>query len=163
MQPQSLVSGRRSRGVAHFLVVALAILATLVTGSTVEAGKGWCRVDPIFIIDGQITDVFVGSDLSALLSTTGPITMILTVSPDTQAVKLISDLGFGRGYDISIETSEALVKTETHTPVQIEVYVPATRDSLPISVYFSPRLLGILSPVSVDGHANSWITLNSGV
>jgi hypothetical protein len=158
MQSHDIELGRgRCRSIAHIVVIALAVLAALVTGSSAQAGKGWCRVDPIIIIDGEITDVVVGSDLSALVSTTGPIKIIVTIPPKTMAVKLISDLGFGRGYDIKIVTSDALVKTRKHTPVQIKVYVPAKSDSMPVSVYFSPRLLGILSPVSVDGHANSGV------
>lgn len=151
------------RGVAHVIVVAIAALVMLSSASTAQAGKGWCRVDPIFIIDGQVTDVFVGSTLGALTSTTGPIKIVVTIPPETHAVKLLSDLGFGRGYDISIVTSDELVKTSDRTPVELKVYVPAKSDSLPVSVYFSPRLLGILNPVSVDGNANHWITLNSGV
>jgi hypothetical protein len=154
---------RRLRGIAYIAVVAIAILAALALASTAQAGKGWCRVDPVFIIDDQITDVFVGSDLSALTSTTGPIKIVLAVPPTTEATMVISDLGFGHGYDIEIVTSDSLMKTGDYTQVEIKVYVPANRDSLPISVYFSPRLLGILNPVSVDGNANTWITLSSGV
>ena len=145
------------------IALTLAVLGLVLTGSPAQAGKGWCRVDPIVIIDGEIADVFVGSTLSALLTTTGPIRMVVTVPPGTQATKLISDLGFGRGYDFRFAESSDLVATEDGIPVRVDVYVPATDDSLPVSVYFAPRLLGILWPASVDGYANSWVSLTAHV
>lgn len=157
------VSGFRISRVVSTLAVALAVLGLVLTGSSAQAGKGWCRVDPVVIIDGQIADIFVGSTLSALLTTTGPIKMIVTVPPGTKTTKLISDLGFGRGYDFRFAESSDLVATEDGIPVRVDVYVPATKDSLPVSVYFAPRLLGILWPASIDGYANDWISLTAHV
>jgi hypothetical protein len=145
------------------LAVAVATLGLLVTAPETQAGKGWCRVDPVVIIEGQIADVFVGSTLSALLTTTGPIEIVVTVPTGTRVQHVISDLGFGRGYDFSFAESDALVATDDGVPVEVDVYVPATRDELPISVYFAPRLLGLLSPASADGYANSWVSLSTNV
>jgi hypothetical protein len=144
-----------------FAAVALATLGLLAAGSTVEAGKGWCRVDPVVVIDGQTADIFIGSDSSALTTTTGPIKIVVTVPSTSQATHVISDAGFGRGYDFRIAKSSTLESTATDTPVRIEVYVPATSSALPISVFFSPRILTILTPASADGHANNWVRLNT--
>jgi hypothetical protein len=145
------------------VAVVVAALGLVLTGSPAQAGKGWCRVDPIVVIDGQIADIFVGSTLKALTNTTGPIELVVTVPENVNATKLISDLGFGRGYDFRIVKSAELVKSGKQVPVRIQVYVPAKSDDLPISVYFAPRLLGIIFPESADGYANQWITLNSTV
>ena len=160
--PSFLPRFRRRR----FVMAAAVILAAsgmTFTGSTADAGKGWCRVDPVVIIDGQIADIFVGSTLSALTSTTGPIKVVVTVPEGAKTTYVISDLGFLRGYDFRFATSPDLEKTADGVPVRVAVYVPAKSDSLPITVYFSPRLLGLLWPASADGHANSWVTVNSSV
>lgn len=145
------------------VAVAAAVIGMLATGPSAQAGKGWCRVDPVVIIDGQVTDIFVGSDPSALLTTTGPIQIVVTVPAEMSATHVISDLGFGRGYDFSIVESSQLVATADSVPVDVEVYVPATGDALPVSVYFAPRLLGLLQPASTDGHANAWVELTTSV
>jgi hypothetical protein len=163
---QARRDGLRRFGVSRLVLtaaVALAALGLLVTGPSAKAGKGWCRVDPVVIIDGQIADIFVGSTLSALLSTTGPIEIVVTVPPGTSTTHVISDLGFGRGYDFSFVESSDLVETAGGVPVNVDVYVPARSDTLPVSVYFAPRLLGILWPASADGYANSWVTVSSNV
>jgi hypothetical protein len=153
----------RRNWIAVFAAIVLAMVGTMLSGPTAEAGKGWCRVDPVVIIDGQIADIFVGSTLSALTSTTGPISIVVTVPEETSTTHVISDLGFLRGYDFQFATSPDLQKNADGIPVQIGVYVPASTDQLPVTVYFAPRLLGILAPASADGHANSWVTLTSGI
>jgi hypothetical protein len=157
---QPVMSYRRRR-FALLTAIMLAALGTILSGTGAEAGKGWCRVDPIVIIDGQIADIFIGSTLKALTTTTGPINVVVTVPQEVSATHLISDLGFGRGYDFRIVKSSSLQKDGDKVPVQIEVFVPARSDELPISVFFSPRLLGILWPASADGEANEWITLHA--
>ena len=143
--------------------IALATLGMLVSAPSASAGNGWCRVDPIVIIDGQIADIFVGSTLSALLSTTGPIEIVVTVPPGTRTTHVISDLGFGRGYDFSFVESSDLVETADGVSVDVAVYVPARTNTLPVSVFFAPRLLGILWPASADGYANRWVSVSSHV
>jgi hypothetical protein len=154
----------RRSGTGRFVLTAAVVIASLgflARVPTAEAGKGWCRSDPVVIIDGQIADVFVGSTLDALITTTGPIRIVVTVPPGTSTTYVISDLGFGHGYDFSFAESPDLVATDDGVPVNVDVYVPATKDSLPVSVFFAPRLLGILRPASADGYANSWVSVSS--
>jgi hypothetical protein len=158
-------TGRRTRvsGLTVLVAFFVATVALGASGLSAQAGKGWCRVDPIVSIDNQIADIFIGSNLSALTSTTGPIKIVVTVPTGTKTAHIISDLGFGRGYDLTFVKSSNLVKTDDRVPVHIDVYVPAKKDSLPISVYFAPHLLTILSPLSADGSANQWLRLGAHV
>lgn len=146
---------------AAVMAFVLAMAGMTLSAPTAEAGKGWCRVDPVFIIDGQVADVFIGSELSALLTTTGPIKITVTVPRGINVTHVLSDLGFGKGYKITVVKSASLKATKTSVPVNIDVYVPAKSNLLPVSVFFSPRLLGILSPASADGAANQWVSLQS--
>ncbi len=153
----------RVNGISVLMAVLVAAVGLCSSGLQARAGKGWCRVDPVISIDGQLADDSIGSDLSVLTSTTGPITIVITVPTDTETAHIISDAGFGRGYDLQFVTSSELVETEQGVPVHIDVYVPATKDSLPISVYFAPHLLKLLTPHSADGQANQWISLDARV
>lgn len=160
---RSITSPHCSSGIRCIVVVLIALFASVAVATSVQAGKGWCRVDPVFIIDGHMVDVFVGSDLSAFTSTTGPIKLTVTVPANTNVTHVISDAGFGKGYEISVVTSRKLKKTADRIQVQVKVYVPAKSNSLPVTVYFSPRVLSILTPVTADGYANQWVIVNSGI
>jgi hypothetical protein len=130
-----------------------------------SAGRSWCRVDPVVMIDGQLADIFVSSDLKMLLGqATGPIKIKVSIPEGSRGWVVLSDLGFGRGYDIDfIETSD-LARVNRRTPVIVDVYAPAKDSSLPVTVTFAPRTLSsslkdILFGMSADGNANEWIRL----
>ncbi len=140
-------------------ILALGILLTSGTPD-VAAGRGWCRADPLLLINGATADVWVGSTLQALLDTTGPIRLVVTTPEGVQAQHVISDLGFGRGYDISIGTSPDLEWSSEGIELEIAVWVPA-RSELPVTVEFVPRVLGILWPASASGSTNSWVMVQT--
>jgi hypothetical protein len=137
---------------------------SLVGAREAEAARAWCRVDPVVLIDGQLADIFVGSDLRMLLSATGPIKMQISIPTGSKGNVVLTDLGFTRGYSISFVQTSSLVRQNGRTPVIVKVYAPAKDSSLPVSVNFSPRSLGsslmdILFGMTADGTANSWVTL----
>jgi hypothetical protein len=129
-----------------------------------SAGRSWCRVDPVVIIDGQLADIFVASDLKMLLKATGPITMRISIPEGSKGWVVLTDLGFGKGYDIDFVETSDLARDGRRTPVVIDVYAPAKDSALPVTVTFAPRTLGssladILFGMSAEGTANSWVTL----
>jgi hypothetical protein len=144
--------------------VASAAAVSLLGGREASAGRAWCRTDPVVMIDGQLADVFVSSDLKMLTQATGPVKMRIYVPEGSQGLVVLTDVGFARGYDIDfIETSE-LTRRKGKTPVVVKVYAPAKDSSLPVSVNYAPRALGsslkdILFGMTADGNANEWITL----
>jgi hypothetical protein len=140
-------------------LVAMALVAGPLTPSA-AASKAWCRTDPIVVIDGYITDIFVAGPLEALLVATGPTQIVVTTPPDTSAWLLLADLGFGRGFKVSFATSDSLQKTDGGIEIEVSVYVPAKK-SIPIRVDVSPRVLGLLWPASAEGTSNQWFTLKT--
>jgi hypothetical protein len=126
------------------------------------AGTAWCRSDPILVIDNTLTQVFVSGPLTAPLRVTGPTEVIVTVPTGVRADLILTDLGFGRGWDVTIKESSSLRHNHRihGTEVLVSVYVPARTD-MPIRLETSTRLLGILSPASVEGTANSWVHLKT--
>lgn len=148
---------RWTRAVCVYMVA----LSIFLTGAPdAAAGRGWCRADPLLLINGQTADVWVGSTLQALLDTTGPIRLVVTTPEGVDAQHIISDLGFGRGYDISIGSSPDLQGTPEGMELTIAVWVPA-RSELPVTVEFAPRVLGILWPASAFGTTNTWVTVET--
>lgn len=136
----------------------LALLALTLTALPASAGRAWCRADPIFIIDGRLVDVMIAGPLLAPLQVTGPTKVTVTVPEGVRATHVLSDLGFGRGYRVAIQSSNELQVTAEGAQIRVEVYVPA-RTNFPIRVDAGVGLLGILTPTSVEGTANSWVTL----
>lgn len=125
-----------------------------------EAGRGWCRTDPLMLIDGDLVDIFCTAPLSMLLSATGPNEIVVTVPKGVKAYLVLAGIGFGRGEIVRIEKSADLEKKRRSVEVHVDVFIPA-RENLEVGVEFAPRILGILNPDTAEGFANSWVTLKT--
>jgi hypothetical protein len=139
-----------------FLIAAASGLAM----RSADAARGWCRSDPLILIDGIIVDIFCTAPLTALLKVTGPTEIVITVPQGVKTTLLLAGIGFGRGEKVRFATSNDLTRNEEHIDVKVEVTVPAKED-LPIGVEFAPRILGILNPARAEGFANHLITLDT--
>jgi hypothetical protein len=139
---------------------ALAVMAVLMVISTspASAGVGWCRSDPLIMVDGVIADIFVSAPLDELLKVTGPTQIVVATPVEVDAFLILSTLGFGYGEIVSFEKSRRLKVRDGGIELQIQVFVPATDDQMPLLVEFAPRILGILAPVAMQGTANDWIS-----
>ena len=142
------------------LALALAALVYLVALPGADAHRTWCRTDPVVVIGGTTADIFVAGPLDAPLLVTGPTEIVVTVPVGVDAWLVASDLGFGYGDVVEFAQSPRLRQTATGIDVEVRVLVPA-REAMPVLVEFAPRLLGLLSPASAEGTANTWITLRT--
>jgi hypothetical protein len=139
----------------------LTILVLMVSAAPVSAGFGWCRSDPVVLIDGHIVDIWVTAPLLAPLMVTGPNTIVITTPPEVDSQLVLKTLGFGKGEVVRFETSPRLKVSEQGMEVEVAVYVPATDSSMPVGVEFAPDLVGILMPARAEGTANSWVVLDT--
>lgn len=144
----------------RMLALALAALVHLIAFPGADAHRTWCRTDPIVAIDGTTADIFVAGPVDAPLIVTGPTEIVVTVPVGVDAWLIASDLGFGYGDVVSFAQSHRLRQTAAGIDVEVQVLVPA-REAMPVLVEFAPRLLGLLSPASAEGTANTWITLRT--
>jgi hypothetical protein len=85
---------------------------------------------------------------------------VVTTPEGVQAQHVISDLGFGHGYDISTGTSPDLEWSSEGIELEIAVWVPA-RSDLPVTVEFAPRVFGLLWPAFASGSTNSWVIVRT--
>ena len=161
--------GRTMKSIVRYAstLLVVIILSLAVGAPRADAARGWCMADPLIMVDGQLADVFVSSDLTMLLKASGPIQMVITIPTGSKGQVILTDLGFLRGYKISFVTSSKLTRTSTQTQVQVRVYAPNTGAQLPVKVTFAPRtlssgLMAILFGQSVTGLSNSWVTLKTG-
>jgi hypothetical protein len=143
------------------LAIALLLIGTTVAGAA--ASKGWCRTDPVVLIDGAIADIFVSAPLTAPLQVTGPTEVVVTVPVGVETAVVLTDLGFGRGETVTFKESKRLRRTAEGVQVKVAVRVPARDDAMPVRVEFAPRILGILWPDSAEGTANDWVVLRSTI
>lgn len=141
--------------------LTLALLALTIAIAPVSAGHGWCRTDPIVLIDGRIVDIFITGPLDAPLKVTGPNQVVIRTPPDVNSYLVLKDLGFGRGEIVSFETTPQLERTEQGIEVEVAVYVPASDTSMFVGVEFAPNVLGLLNPSTVEGTANEWVVLEA--
>src|SRR5215211_1590084 len=113
--------------IARLLIATVAsfILISATSAPEASAARGWCRFDPVIMVDGQLADVFVGSTLEMLFSATGPVKIEITIPTGSTGFVVLTDLGFLKGYSIVFNQSSSLVRSWNHTQIQVRVYAPA--------------------------------------
>ena len=144
--------------------LSLTILAhALAVESIGAASVGWCRSDPVVVIDGALADVFVSIPLNTLQRVSGATEIVITTPPGVRSVLLASGVGFGYGEVVRFAESRSLRRTPQGIELEVAVYVPTSKhdDKVPVLVEFAPRVVGILAPTSAQGTANQWISLRA--
>jgi hypothetical protein len=139
---------------------ALAAIPTVDVARQVAAGRNWCRLDPSFLVDGLIGNVYVAGELDTKYDTTGPIQLVFRIPEGSYVELLASDPGFGHGYDISYDYSPDCKRDHKKIDVEIEVFVPAITDKLPIRVEFVPNATVEVEDHK-DGSTNKWIKVKT--
>lgn len=141
----------------------IALFALLILITPVSAGRSWCRTDPVIQVDGDLADIFVSGPPEAPLLVTGPTEIVVTVPIGVDTRLIVADLGFGKGQVVSFQKSSELHRTPTGIEIEVAIFVPAVDSDMPVRVEFAPRILGVLSPDSAEGTANSWVILKTRI
>jgi hypothetical protein len=153
------VHGIRRRSVIWALACSILTLVLAVPGTS--AGVGWCRDDPVVVIDGQIADIFVSAQFEDVPEVTGATEIVVSTPVGVDVALAVAGPGFGHGEHVSFTESRSLKVTAEGIEVRIKVWVPARSDTMPIRVEFASHVVGVLQPAATEGNANEWITLRS--
>ena len=143
--------------------VFLAIMALIMVTAAVDARPAWCRTDPVVEIGGEVADISVSAPPEAPTLVTGATRVKVTVPKGVSTRLIASDLGFGKGTEVSFDKSKRLRRTPTGIEVLVSVYVPASDDDMPVRVEFASRVDEVLAPVGAEGRANRPIKLRTKV
>ena len=144
------------------ILVFMALAALLMTpGAVVRSSVGFCASDPVVIIGDTLTDITVLAPADAPLKVTGPNEIVVTIPYRLSGSVVTLGVGFGQGEKVTIVQSHRLKATPDGVEVMIQVFVPASDDTMPIQVRFAPRLSGLLAPITTEGVANTWVTLRT--
>jgi hypothetical protein len=123
------------------------------------AARGWCQADPLFKIGDYLFDVTLSSDPAMLASATGPVKLTVSVPKEVSAQHVVSDLGFGHGYDVKVVKDRRLRAARTSIDVRVAVKAPAADSSLPVNVHLTSLSTEVVASLSTaTGSANEEIT-----
>jgi len=150
----------RRQALKFFAGAALAAVPALRVVNEAAAGRNWCRLDPTFLVDGFVGNVYVSGELDTTYDTTGPIQMLFRVPTGCRVDLLSSDPGFGHGYDISYDYSPDFKNDHKKIDIEIQVFVPSITDKLPIRVEFVPNTTVEVEDRK-DGNTNKWIKVKT--
>jgi hypothetical protein len=155
-------SHTRVVGVIRILVFLQLAALLLAPGSVALSSHGWCSSDPVVLIGDTMTHITLSAPANAPSRVTGSNEIVVTI-PDTLSGVVVSPgPGFGRGESVSVVLSPDLQATSDWIEVTIQVFVPASDDTMEIGVEFATLDAGLLAPTHIHGVANSWITMSAG-
>lgn len=143
---------------------ALTLLAggtlPLILPGVARAGRRWCRIDPLFQIDGQIAHlrlaILVESRREARALATGAIQVVVQVPREIESRYIASDAALGFDYEVSVEPADDLLATDELVPVVGSVLVPMAEDA-PVAIEFAPSGQGRLRLGGGAGQANALV------
>lgn len=142
-----------------------------------RAGRGWCRVDPIVQVGGQLLHLWVAlwaRDMAeARRLANGPIAVDFVLPPLVPFARLDNSPGFGEGFVVTRQTDPTLASGAGLIPVRVRVRVPTRRPrNRPVEVWLQaldaePLVQArTLNAGRVDGgraygRANAWFELRT--
>ncbi len=156
---RSGVQGIRRLSVIWALLFSMVTLALAVPSAS--AGVGWCRDDPVVVVDGQIANIYVSAQFEDLSKVTGPTEIVISTPVGVDLALAVAGPGFGYGEHVSFVESKSLQVNSEGIEVRIKVRVPAGSDAMPIRIEFAPKVVGVLHPAAAEGTANDWISLRT--
>ena len=97
------------------------LLALVLNSQLVEAGRLWCKADPVVSIDDRIVSISLAIPLEYLLLVDGPTIIEITVPESVDRLVVVNDVGFLRGSIITFKHGG--VVQDGQIPVRIEASV----------------------------------------
>jgi hypothetical protein len=108
-----------------------------------EAGRLWCKADPVVMLDGRLISVNVSIPIEYVLLVDGPVQIEITTPPSVDRYLIVNDLGYLRGSVVTFKDSDESV-TDGWIPVHINASV-AMNDRYVSSDEVVPLQISILT------------------
>jgi|GEM_PF-6734868 len=99
------------------------LLALVLNVQFAEAGRLWCKADPVVTLNGRIVTIALAIPLEYLLLVDGPTLIEITTPPDVDRRLILNDIGFLRGSIVRFKDGEGSV-VNRQIPVTITASVP---------------------------------------
>lgn len=168
MERTATFSDRRAvvRGLVGFIAGGAAL-----TARPAAAARGWCRMDPIIVVDCGLAEILVAVKVQDVLDVNGPTEIVVTVPVGVEAGLAADQLvewrtsrgnlsgpGFRYGEFTRFAESRKLKRTRNGIHLEVAVRVPS-RGTHRVRVEFGPAGVAVLDPEQAKGATNEWVTL----
>ncbi len=103
-------------------VGAILLLALVLNVQFVEAGRLWCKADPIVTLNNRIVSISLAIPLEYLLLVDGPTIIEITTPPEVDRRLIVNDVGFLHGSIVRFKDGRGTVEDQ-RIPVRITASV----------------------------------------
>jgi hypothetical protein len=100
----------------------IVVLALVLNVQFIEAGRLWCKADPVVTLDGRIVSITLAIPLEYLLLVDGPTIIEITTPPDVDRQLIVNDVGFLHGSIVTFKDGDGAVE-DGQIPVKITASV----------------------------------------
>jgi hypothetical protein len=105
------------------------LLALVLNVQFAEAGRLWCKADPVVTLDGRIVSISLAIPLEYVPLVTGPTLIEITTPPDVDRRLIVNDVGFLHGSIVRFKDGGGEV-IDGKIPVTITASVPIDKSKL---------------------------------
>ena len=140
----------------------LAGAAVPLTSRAASAALGWCRIEPIVRIGGQVVAIHPAAYTKKRHFATEPTQLVISIPVGVSHRVLAVDKGFGAGYAVSWVEAPDLVASPGVMPVRVEMLVVGPDSGMPVRLVVSGKGPGPVGDGEAEGVANSWVALEIG-
>jgi hypothetical protein len=130
------------------------VLLVLVISMPANAGRLWCKSDPVILLDGRVVDVTVSIPLEMTFAVNGPVEFTIWTPAGVDRSVIVQDIGYmGQGATVIFKNSRGTVR-DNKIPTVVRVIVPideaklGSNDDVPVELSIIPE--------------NSWPTVAYG-
>ena len=97
---------------------AIFLLAILLNLQVVEAGRLWCKADPVVTLDGRVVSISLAIPVDSLLMVDGPTRIEIRTPATVERYVVVNDVGFLRGSVVVFTDSDEKVVDAEYTEVK---------------------------------------------
>ena len=107
----------------------IVLLALVLNVQVVEAGRLWCKADPIVTLNHRIVSISLSIPIEYLLLVDGPTIIEITTPPGVDRRLIVNDVGFLRGSIVRFKDGDGVVDGR-QIPVKITASVSIDKSRL---------------------------------